>query len=525
MFALVAIALAASGASVPQTAADQYVFSRPNLPSNIVGVVMGDPPAYSIPRSEDVAWLREAYAERATLAGDGGWTGLQEVVTLEPRFGSWPLSASNQFERWVTATSLQADGSVATNIIVGYIAATNRGNGVDTARISSVDLGYNLPIDLLANTDGLATGFLETDDSAYISGAKAWLLPPPDVTLTNIASETVWVPSWTNCTNVVTMAMTNGTVSVFTNVWTVFAPTSVVVYVTNETAAVDEGVGALFTNFVVHGHARSYPGPLRGELATAQITNHYAFLKDCRRLAREAYVTNAGLVSVFGVWDAESDPQYVVVTNGTAATPFVRRRALSYNAAGYTNTIDYSQGRPITNWMYWSRSGGEQVFNKALEGDWQLCVVGNLSGAAVLPQGVPTIARARLFAFVDGSFEEDSVAWGGNANHYREWRTNLVWRAVVPLGDVALASDSRAVSFLTSLGQALLSAGWDAFGAASESLPTTDSWTPGVRFALPPATHDLSSQTTTEMIFEASFSWMFLLIDFAPRASLTDWND
>ena len=96
-------------ATVPQRSAADYYFTRPVMTNNIVGTVMGDPPAYHLPRSEDVAWLHEAYGERVALAGGepygNSWTGaLEEVVGEAPEFGKWPLSETNRFTRWTTAT-------------------------------------------------------------------------------------------------------------------------------------------------------------------------------------------------------------------------------------------------------------------------------------------------------------------------------------------------------------------------------------------------------------------------------------
>ena len=66
MTALLAIALFA--ATSPLSSADDYVFAMPTLTNNVKGLVMGDSGDYGNVRYEDVAFLREAFAERVAIA-------------------------------------------------------------------------------------------------------------------------------------------------------------------------------------------------------------------------------------------------------------------------------------------------------------------------------------------------------------------------------------------------------------------------------------------------------------------------
>ena len=58
-----ALRLPARGAGVPSSVAD-YIFTVPRLTNHIRGVVITSTNAYRVIRSEDVDWLREAFAER-----------------------------------------------------------------------------------------------------------------------------------------------------------------------------------------------------------------------------------------------------------------------------------------------------------------------------------------------------------------------------------------------------------------------------------------------------------------------------
>ena len=105
----------AGAATVPQDSIGKYFFSSP-YSTNITGTVIGDPPAYRVPRREDIAWIREAASERAALA-QGSWWGTSST-RLEPDFGRWPLADSNRFARFTAAKEWRG-GILETNIVVG----------------------------------------------------------------------------------------------------------------------------------------------------------------------------------------------------------------------------------------------------------------------------------------------------------------------------------------------------------------------------------------------------------------------
>ena len=93
-------------ASVFPAAATNYIFTTPYRPAHVRGTVMGSPPAYYIPRSEDLDWLNEAVWERLALSGSefAAPYNFGTNTVLRPEFGRWDLSETNRFYRWVTAT-------------------------------------------------------------------------------------------------------------------------------------------------------------------------------------------------------------------------------------------------------------------------------------------------------------------------------------------------------------------------------------------------------------------------------------
>lgn len=91
ILAMMALAIAASaeGATSPLGSAADYIFSTPG--TNVVyGVVMGPGGDYGTMRAEDVAYLREAFNERAAvLAGADSIIWDDPAVSHEWTFGSW----------------------------------------------------------------------------------------------------------------------------------------------------------------------------------------------------------------------------------------------------------------------------------------------------------------------------------------------------------------------------------------------------------------------------------------------------
>jgi len=519
-------------ATVRQRSADDYYFSRPNLPSNIVGTVMGDPPAYHIPRSEDVAWLREAWAERVALAGGSpfgnSWTGvLADVVVQVPEFGKWPMSETNRFAKWTTGTFV-VGSNVVTNIVVGYSVVTNKGGGVDTPTIQGVNPWYGLDAYLVANTNNMGTGFLSLSNDLYITSATVH----EEECTTNIFDQTVWFDSWTNGTNFVSMPMTNGTTSVFTNIWRVYSPTSAVVRMTNITLHTELGVPGIFKDGTIHGLNRPLPPPLDGLLATAGITNHYASLRQAVRLAKSTEATNKAFKVLSGGY--VKDPEdYVVRTNGHATVPRIYLSCLGSSSNWYEPEWDEDSDPvhdPPDSWKHVSRSGGRTVFDVTEAARQKFTII--MSAFAAAPDDNLSIKSARAFADVDLSFTERSSSSGGrNGDQGESYSTNINRIATVPLGVVSPEIDADGkISFSIQLSDQVLH---DAWGAAQfpQELPNSNKWIPSPRFSLPAAGHDKLNQwsgnTGTTMEFEAGFyaNGITVLIDFAPRASLPGWND
>lgn len=148
----------ASAVSVPQTSASDYIFSRPLHTNHIRGVLVGTTNAYRVIRSEDVDWLIEAFSERAAISG----------------------------------------GSIGIP-----------GTGVDS-RVRRNDVIF-----LPWNIGG---GWLD-GDAPLLAGTR--LVPFSFPTTTNIYAHTTYTNMWTNAVSLITMPMTNGTVSVYTNSWRV----------------------------------------------------------------------------------------------------------------------------------------------------------------------------------------------------------------------------------------------------------------------------------------------------------------
>ena len=215
---LLSAAATVGAASVTPSAATNYIFTTPLFPDSIRGEVMGDPPAYYDPRGEDVDWMFEAFEERLALL-NGQMRSLEPH--LEPSFGEWGLNNTNLFYRFATAV----DASGATNIVVGYSLVTNAIRFA-LAQQDVKTLYYSLPVN---STLRYGLGY-DTGENGYRSRYIDGDVPLSDGP--RVAYDTGNAPLFTNATytlsytnvvvtNVTTisMPMTDGTTSVFTNMW------------------------------------------------------------------------------------------------------------------------------------------------------------------------------------------------------------------------------------------------------------------------------------------------------------------
>lgn len=537
---LTALAVVSGGvfsAVVPQTSAEDYFFSRPNLPSNIVGRVIGDPPAYHVMRSEDVAWLREAYAERAAIMGGFAytWNGLPQITTYAMHEGKWPLSYTNRFAKWTTATEPSQGGGLATNIIVGYSIVTNLGVGADSAQIKKVTIwGED---EGLMNTNNYELGYLTPDDRAYVENARAWLRDGADwgrTEITNVSDVTRLVPAWSNRTTEITMTMTNGTTSVFTNSWRVFAPTSVTERVTNIVGRGHGIVSLIFTNRVIEGYNRIQPPPLRGPYDSRAITNHYAFLRGLTRLARPpGYLTNSWLSVYEEYYDqatyTESEYNFEDSWSGTNSPvhlPFVEVR----HSVGEGKRYVLKPGATFQDDDTWELSSSESKSWSRKYASGTATFKLDSPRLAVIPDGENiSIKRARLYALANAEYTEHDYAGTTAIDDFgRSSSTSLEWTVCVPVGDVTIHADAETnLVFDASLNMGVLNAAWGACGAPS-AIPSGRSF-PSLRYACPSPSHGDNIEETTDASAESSRKYevkvtgLLLLLDFAPRASLPDW--
>ena len=169
----------AQAATVPQTSASAYIFHRPLLTNNIRGVVMGWPPAYRVIRSEDLDWLWEAANERMSSAfGSTNWSD----STVGARVRENDFSALPTF--WNGVTQNSSDLYDRDGWLDGDVALT----------------------DLRAFPATLVT-------------TNVWTYPD-SASVTN-RYDSIWdnATSISNGFSVITMPLTNGTTSVFTNSW------------------------------------------------------------------------------------------------------------------------------------------------------------------------------------------------------------------------------------------------------------------------------------------------------------------
>ena len=175
--ALVALAATAGAVNVPQRSAADYYFITPVLTNHIRGVVIDVTNAYGVIRSEDVDWFNEATYERFSLR-------LGQIV--------------------------RGDG-VGAHVKRGALVNGNFWNGFPR---------------------GTDDGWLDPGAQLH-DGVRLYNYDAAPVTSVYARAHIPWIGTTTNHLSVITMPMTNGTVSVYTNSWSASLDSAVVETVTN----------------------------------------------------------------------------------------------------------------------------------------------------------------------------------------------------------------------------------------------------------------------------------------------------
>lgn len=387
--ALLGACAAAFAAAVPQKSIGDYFFSRPNC-TNVTGTVIGEPPAYSTLRREDIAWLREAAAERAALQ-TRSWRGLPTSRVLAPtEIGSFPLSSSNAFRRITTAKEW-ANGVLETNIVVGYNYVTNMGSGIDKVRKAPIDIAGALSF------GGGFGGYLSTDDADWLQSSQTVVCEGDDTGIwkyltahTNIITNVTtsypsyyrddnnnYVDNTTQHVEIITMPMTNGTVSAWTNSWRVPLPRVEALVTTNVLEWNRHDM--LFTGREPKTYDIARPDAFAGIPRYSTVTNWYGWLRGMRRLADEVFVTNT-IKRYYASWYADEFDDGYPTENYSGG-------------GGIGITGGRSEGVGGFGHGEWPDSGVHTMYFKS-RFTWQLVTTG----------GVNRIEAATLYVVIDGSY-------------------------------------------------------------------------------------------------------------------------
>lgn len=473
-------------ATVPQKSQDDYYFSIPNATNsvtrtNLLGQVIGQPPAYRSLRREDVAWLREAACERAALAAGSWWTTNSVVRKEVPAFGHFPLSHTNRFSRYTIAREWR-NGNLETNVVVGWNWVTND-YGKAYKRPSEATGKDLAKPENLTGIDVFGSLSFGADEYRYISGTNGLLQGAQHIkggqfpAHTNIVTTVVtnWGGSswgeggiewhYSNVVDVVTMPMTNGTTSVHTNAWRVSLPWETTSVSTNVTQ------GSVF-DLLFDGREAKWddapaPAAMRPFPVYSYVTNAYAFLKGKRWLVDATANTNR-LRSITYKWRFNHpdypDEWHVLPDTRTNYTDSVGLHVSSYNEG-------YEAGN------------GRLVFPTRFA--WDVVHTG----------GVCRIKSATLYACVDVYAD-----WWTGSSYTNAWGHYV--KNVGTASKIETPQGGKVCYEATVDGPSIANDGAAAIGA-----PTRGSW---------------AAWEDDEADYSVSF---FLVYELQPWASLPGWND
>ena len=284
-----ALCAPAHAATVPQTSYADYIFHRPLLTNNIRGVVMGWPPAYRVIRSEDIDWLLEARNERRAI--QAGTTNVNDkAVRSTVRRSDFDLGTF--WNGWPRSDEGWLDGSVE----------------LTTARVPFSHWGR------------VTTNVWTYEDTASVTNRTG-----------NYYQE---IESVSNGFSVITMPLTNGLQSVFTNRWSWYYRDKETTIVT--TTNVHEWT---FLDWCQSDPSAPFPGNMVSprlnweenliEFPTASaVSNAYQDLRSTSRLADINYLETNRCVSI-----------YSAQSNGVLSQPLTNaNHSLSYLLYVFSST-------------------------------------------------------------------------------------------------------------------------------------------------------------------------------------------
>lgn len=173
----------------PLASAKDYIWTTPNMPSNISGVVAGP-----FARTEDIAYIHEAIAERRVLGGLSSGSSII-VPTTVVRAPNLPLTpAQAQANGWQVVSTGIVDGVV--NVLAYRETVTNwpTAGGVDTWRMQPVT--FSLPGGNWLDPSNDVTSLTSAIGDSFTNCFNPWrgYMQQVNMTLSGLA----WRPGVTN---------------------------------------------------------------------------------------------------------------------------------------------------------------------------------------------------------------------------------------------------------------------------------------------------------------------------------------
>ena len=182
---IAALSMAFLSYASPLANATNYLWTTPNMPSNIAGVVAGP-----FARTEDIAYIHEAIVERRVLGGLGSGASTIPVQVL--RSASLPLTpAQAQAKGWHVVSTGIVDGIV--NVLAYRETVTNwpKAGGADTWRMRQI--AFDLPsgswLHPSNDVSNLQTAIVANANAPWADSFSPWrgYMPEDHITLHGLA--------------------------------------------------------------------------------------------------------------------------------------------------------------------------------------------------------------------------------------------------------------------------------------------------------------------------------------------------
>lgn len=471
----------------PLATANDYVFARPAVTNAIHGLVMGDTGDYGTMRYEDVAFLKEAFSERAALG-----------------------NAFGKRQSWFADYFARAE----TNKVLKSVLINNPQNTL---------LG-----DLADAADDFLSPDVELLSSAVVISKQGEVQAKTNFTYTTYALNT---NTFNIATNFITQVMTNHTVNVWTNSFLNPFMTNTLVSVTRTNDVVDIDDYILIPGKITYSDSERFKSfsILKKPFLKSVVTNLFMAARELNRLKPFGASFNVNQNNgkrFYRAWeDDEDEPSEDTVTTSGYSVFTTQTSAYRDRQEYQDGEWQSEEGYPKDTLSGYLSSTTPNTLNGKITVSIPMAVVTNKTSS-------PRITKAVAYALVNVDWtqtvnKESSTESGTSYTEYSS--TNQYGTVLFKIGDVSLVNDRESdyVNFSVTIKPGIFADAANAAGvnflSANQKVDPEDRPDPEWYNESDYRRSKYSTSTKRET-FEGSFD-IYVVMYINPTTKLQHWSE